>query len=538
MVFSERGRFGARLNSAIPGKRPLFLSLVFASAPEIRRWISGGANPAGTVPASVSDFGNRGTAPSGVPLVIDLDGTLLRTNALLENLILHMKQNPLGLLLLPLWLAKGRAHLKQELARHAPLSAATLPINEAVQNFAASEKAKGREVFLATGADHSVARSIAERCQFFDGVAASDGITNLKGRRKAEALAKLFPAGFAYAGDSRDDLPVWSRATEVIIVEASRSTQEAAERLGKPTRTFPAPSRRRALVKCARPHQWAKNILVFVPAILGGVIDKPDVLLATVLSFVALCLVASSTYIINDLWDVADDRQHWSKRHRPIASGELPISVALTAAPMGLAAGLLLGLAAAPAAGAILLGYLALTLAYTFAAKRVPILDVTTLAGLFTLRLVLGIVSAGVFASPWLLTFSMFLFASLCLAKRYVEIAGAVTRGQQPPQSRGYEVADAPLLLSLGIGTGISSIVIMVLYIMFDAFQRSFYGSTFWLWAFPIILFLWVSRIWLEAARGKLDDDPVAFAIHDTHSLVLGVALLIAFLLAWSGVFA
>jgi 4-hydroxybenzoate polyprenyltransferase len=471
-------------------------------------------------------------------LVIDLDGTLVCTNMLIECALSLIKQNPLAAFQMLAWLSKGRAHLKQELARRVPIDTAALPINAHVKAYGAGEKSRGRQVYLATAADRSIAQPIADHCGFFDGVLASDGRVNLKGERKAEALGRLFPAGFAYAGDSRADIPIWARASEIILVGASRWTRRAVEQLGKPTYSFPTPSRLGALIACARPHQWAKNSLVFVPAILSGAINAPHVLLATALSFAALCLVASSTYIINDLWDVADDRKHWSKRHRPIASGALPMSTALIASPVGLAAGLLLAMTAAPAALGVLLVYLVLTLAYSFAVKRVPVLDVTTLAGLFTLRLVLGIVSADVFASPWLLVFSMFLFSSLCFAKRYVEIQGTASRGQAAIASRGYRAEDAPLLFSLGLGAGISSIAIMVLYIMFDAFQRTFYGNTAWLWVFPLTLFLWISRIWLLAGRGQLHDDPVAFAVGDTVSLLLGCAMFAAFLLAWSGVFA
>jgi len=479
-------------------------------------------------------------APATVqhPLVIDLDGTLLQTNGLFECLLVFLKANPLGVLLLPLWLWRGRAHLKRQLATRAPLITANLPLNEAIHTLALGERAKGREVWLATAADRSIAEAVAERCQCFSGVLATDGLINLKGRNKADALGSKFPGGFAYAGDSMADMAVWSRASEVIVVGGSPWTRQAALGLRKPTQIIASPSALKALVKCARPHQWAKNSLVFVPAILAGAISDPKALLATVISFAALCILASSTYLLNDLWDLEDDRRHWSKRHRPIASGALPIFNAMALAPIGVGVGLLLGLAVGPSVLTVLAAYLALTLGYTYGLKRVPVLDVTTLAGLFTLRLILGIVAAGVVASPWLLTFSMFLFASLCFAKRYVEVEGAASRGQSAIANRGYQVEDLPLLIALGLATGTGAIVIMVMYIIFDAFQHTFYGNAAWLWAFPIIMFLLVSRLWLMALRKQLDDDPVAFAVRDRPSLMLGVALMTAFVFAWSGLFA
>ena len=471
------------------------------------------------------------------PLVLDLDGTLLHTNVLLECAISYLKQYPLGLFWIALWLCHGRARLKRELAHRVRLDPADLPINTALEAYAVAEKARGRLIYLATAADRSIAQSVADRCGFFDGVLASDGLTNLKGRSKLVALDKLFPLGFAYAGDSRADYVIWSRANQVIVVGEQGWAGRAVRRFTQPNRIFPVPSRLRALLKCGRPHQWAKNCLVFVPAVLGGAAGHTDAMLATTLSFLALCITASATYIMNDLWDVADDRKHWTKRKRPIASGRLPVSTAIAAVPVGLTVGLVVAGLAAPGAALILSGYLLLTVLYSFCLKRVPILDVIVLAGLFTIRLLLGIVSARVFASPWLLVFSMFLFTSLCFAKRYTELERAMERGTSALTSRGYVAKDAQLVFSLGIGTGIASITIMVLYIMFDAFRQTFYGNTTWLWAFPVILFVWFARIWLMASRGNLDDDPVAFAVNDTPSILLGAAILLAFILAWSGTF-
>jgi 4-hydroxybenzoate polyprenyltransferase/phosphoserine phosphatase len=503
-----------------------------------------GMRPQDTLPHQSARFDTaesnttqNSSAHSEDPLVIDLDGTLLQTNVLLECALVFLKRNPLGIFQMLVWLMRGRAVLKQELARRVTLDAAALPVNTALEAFAAAEKDRGRKVYLATAADRSIAQSIADRCGFFDGVLASDGLVNLKGRRKLEALRLLFPAGFAYAGDSSADFPVWSRASEVILVGESHWTRRTARRFDKPTQTFPTPSRLAALLKCARPHQWAKNCLVFVPAILGGVLSNPHAMLACALGFLALCFTASSTYIMNDLWDVADDRRHWSKCKRPIASGKLPVSTALAAIPAGLAIGMLLAIVAAPKVSLVLLGYVLLTVSYSFYLKRVPVLDVIVLASLFTLRLLLGIVCAGVFASPWLLVFSMFLFSSLCFAKRYVEVERAAGHGQNALASRGYVAKDGPLIFALGLGTGIASIIIMVLYVMFDAFRQTFYGDTIWLWAFPIIIFLWFARVWLVAARGELNDDPVAFAVNDVPSIMLGGAILTAFLLAWSGTF-
>ncbi len=474
------------------------------------------------------------------PLVIDLDGTLLRTNILVECALAYLRREPLALLHILFWLFQGRARLKQELACRALVDPKLLPFDAALHAYITAERARGRKVYVATAADAGIARAVAALHGPFEDVLASDGVINLKGRRKAEALARLFPQGFAYAGDSRADIPVWSRADEIIAVGRPRFTAHAAGSLGaghgKPSLVFPTPAMLPALVACARPHQWAKNLLVVAPAILGGVVLDTSRMLDVALAFAALCIVASSTYILNDLWDVADDRRHWSKCHRPIASGRLPMAAAAGAVPTGLAAGFALGALVGPSTVAALAAYTALTVAYSLALKRVPILDVVVLASLFTTRLVLGTLAAAVAPSPWLLVFSMFLFGSLCFAKRYVEVERWKERGAGTTTSRGYETRDTPILLVLGAGTGVASIVTLVLYVMFDAFRHDLYASAGWLWAFPLILFLWLARIWLVAGRGRLDDDPVAFALNDGPSLMLGAALVGAFVLAWSGV--
>lgn len=337
-------------------------------------------------------------------------------------------------------------------------------------------------------------------------------------------------AGAALAGK-----PSYMKRVGIRLARPRAGTSGAA--LAAPASRTAAWAQLPALLESARPHQWAKNLLVFVPAILSGTILDPERLAAVALAFVSLSLIASGTYLLNDIWDLDADRRHWSKCKRPLPSGRLSVSLALLAAPAAIALGLLLAVAIGPMVALAAICYLTLTVCYSLAFKRVPILDVSVLAGLFTLRLVLGIASAGVFASPWLLVFSMFLFSSLCFAKRYVELVRAAQRGTASLAHRGYQGADGPLLLVLGPSAGMGAVVTLILYVIFDAFRQTFYGNTAWLWAFPLILFLWISRVWLMAARGDLDDDPVAFAVRDMPSIMLGAAMFGAFVLAWSGLF-
>jgi 4-hydroxybenzoate polyprenyltransferase len=281
--------------------------------------------------------------------------------------------------------------------------------------------------------------------------------------------------------------------------------------------------------------QWAKNALVFVPLILGGQAANPAAWAAAVLGFVALGLVASATYLLNDLWDLADDRRHWTKRNRPLASGRLPIPLALALIPVGLLIGLSLAALAGRPALAVTLGYLALTLAYSFRLKREPVVDAVTLGGLFTLRLGLGIALAAVRLSPWLLVFAMFLFTSLALAKRHVELGRLARHGRNHACGRGYRADDGPVVLGMGLASAFVAVAVMVLYLIHEAFGQGFYAAPGWLWTFPLMLTLWIGRIWLLAGRGELDDDPVIFALRDRTSLAYGGCMLAAFAAAAFG---
>ncbi|CAH1671393.1 UbiA family prenyltransferase [Chelatococcus asaccharovorans] len=472
------------------------------------------------------------------PLVLDLDGTLLRTDLLYESFVAYLRHNPLGFWRVFGWVLKGKAHVKRELAAAAPLDLDSLPVNEDVAAYAVEARASGREVYLATAADGDLARRIAARFPFLTGVIASDGVTNLKGGHKAEALAAQFPDGFSYAGDCRADLAVWRTCREIVLVGASPAVEKAARAIGEPVAVFPRPpSGLKVYAKALRLHQWAKNLLIFVPLILGGKTFDPAAWGATAAGFLALGLLASATYLLNDLTDLPDDRRHWSKRERPLAKGSLPIRTALILAPLGLAVSFGIGAALGPPALVMLGLYLALTLAYSLRLKREPIVDGFVLACLFTLRLGFGIVLAQVVTSPWLLTFSMFLFLSLSFAKRHTEVERMVQHGIKKTAGRGYRAGDGPLLLAVGASAGVGSVLVMVLYLIQEAFPAGYYTKPAFLWAFPAVLFLWVGRVWLLCQRGELKDDPVAFALKDRTSIALGGVMAAAFLASHIGQF-
>jgi 4-hydroxybenzoate polyprenyltransferase len=472
-----------------------------------------------------------GVAPAAArPLVIAVDAALVRSHPALDALVASLKRHPGRLLHLLAGLWRGRDALARRLAEQAPADADALPVNEALADLAQAQAAAGRPVFLASSRHALAAERLLQRFPF---AAGHLDLAGLAGPALADTLARRFPGGFDYAGSAATDPHVWRQASGAVLVDATPQGEGRVAGLVPIVARLPAPSRLRGLVSSLRLHQWAKNVLVFAPIILGGKLDEPQALLATVVAFLALGLVASSTYLVNDILDAADDRRHWSKRERPIAKGVLPVPTAAACAAAGLAAGLAVAACVSWQTLGVLLAYVGLTLSYSLGIKRLPLVDGLVLAVQFTLRLALGVVAAQVPPSPWLFVFSMFLFTSLSLAKRYTELHRShATRGRKIAV-RGYRAEDAPLVLAVGVAAGLAAVVIMVLYIIDDAFRQSFYGNTLSLWGFPPVVFLLVCRIWLVTARGEMDDDPLRFMLADRTSQALLAVLATCFAFAW-----
>ena len=467
------------------------------------------------------------------PLAVDLDFTLIRTDILTECILAYVRQNPWRAFRVIGWLLEGKSVLKRRMAERYASDPAGLPVNETLVAYLKSERAKGREIYLATAADAVVAQKIADSLDVFDGVIATEGEVNVRGEAKARALTERFPDGFAYAGDDDRDLEVWPAAKEIVVVEASPKILAAAQKIRTPSTVFPRePLNALTVAKALRVHQWAKNALVAVPLVLGGRAFDPTAWSTVIAGFVLLGVLASSTYVLNDLWDLEDDRRHWSKKTRAFASGRIPIKYGLIGAPIGIAVALAGAWMIGPAAFTAFMAYLVVTLAYSLRLKRVAVLDVFTLASLFTLRLVIGIALAAVPGSPWLLVFSMFLFSSLSFAKRHTEVHRMTQNGAKKTNGRGYVAADAPFLMAIGVAAGMSAILVMVLYLINEAFRAGFYSTPAALWAFPCVLFLWLGRVWTLSGRDELHDDPVAFAVRDRASLTLGALMALAFLVA------
>ena len=288
----------------------------------------------------------------------------------------------------------------------------------------------------------------------------------------------------------------------------------------------------RSLLRALRPHQWVKNVLVFVPMVMAHRLFDPALWGAAAAAFAALSLLASGTYVINDLLDVEQDRLHPAKRHRPFASGALSAATGKIAAPLLIGAGLALGFAASAAFGLVLLVYLATTLAYSLDLKRRAVLDVVVLAGLYVVRVMAGGAAADVPVSGWLLAFSMFFFLSLAFAKRFAELRLIESGAAGANARRGYAVGDAPLLAAAGLATGYLAVLVLALYTTSPEVV-ALYARPQLLWLIGPLLLYWITRLWLTAQRGHLDDDPILYAAKDPASYAVG-ALTAATLLAAS----
>lgn len=473
------------------------------------------------------------------PLCVDLDGTLARTDLLHEQALHLVRQKPLALLLLPYWVLAGKAAFKARLAGLVRLDLDTLPLNEPLLDYLAEQHARGRELALLSAADDSLVQAVAARLSLFAWAKGSDGSLNLAGARKLVPIRDHYPeGGFAYAGNARVDLPIWAESSAALVAgEACRRLPEVA-RCAPIEASFPygavtARERGQAWLRALRPHQWAKNLLVFVPVLLAGPLAAPVDFLEAALGFLIVGLLASAGYVINDLLDLEADRRHRSKRLRPFAAGDLSIrnGVLGTALLLLLATVLLalMPLAFIPAA----IAYFAGTLAYSLVLKREPMLDVLGLAGLFTIRVLAGAIVLAAPVSFWLLTFSMFLFLSLALIKRYAELAElAQTRSAEMIPGRGYAPVELPLLLSFGAATAVAAGLILVVFLIEEKFPSGLYSRPQWLWLiFPILMF-WLMRLWRFAAQGRMHEDPVLFALKDRVSMALGGAMLGLILLA------
>lgn len=472
------------------------------------------------------------TAAPTLPLAVDLDGTLIRSDMMWESLARLLREKPLTALAVPLWLLRGRAYLKQQLAANVQVDPTSLPYHQEFLAWLGEQKRVGRKLVLATASDLKMAEPVAQHIGLFDEVLASDGATNLRDRAKCDALTKKFgDRGFAYAGNSSVDLDVWRGAKEAVVVNARNGLRERAAQLTQVGPTFSnSGSLLVALIQALRPHQWAKNLIVFVPLVTAHRLDFWP-LLAALGAFFALCCCASGGYLLNDFLDLDADRHHPTKRHRPFASGRLPLQVGLFFAPTLLLVGGVVAWMLTPYFAALLAAYLLATSLYSWQLKRVVLLDVFVLAGLYTLRLIAGHTVTGIAYSAWLLVFSMFIFLSLALLKRFPELQELRRQNQDAAPGRGYTANDLELVATLGLVSGSLAVLVQALYVNSDQVVRLYRHPTLLLLACPLFLF-WISRIWFVAHRGQMHTDPVVFVLKDWASYLVGALTLLVVWLA------
>lgn len=473
-------------------------------------------------------------------LCVDLDGTLVKSDTLIDSTLALVRHHPAALFYLPHWLVEGKASLKRHIAGIVQLDAAHLPYNRELLQYLEQQQSTARPIYLATAADASTANRIAAHLGFFSGVFASDGVTNLSGNKKLTAFQHSFGDNFTYIGNARADLPILQACREPMVANPTAGLRSALQRARiTPVRTFTErTSTFRSLIKAVRIHQWAKNVLIFLPLLLAHM-HAPGVVAAAALAFFSFSLCASSTYIVNDLLDLDADRQHPRKRRRPFAAGDLSAFAGIAVIFIFLAVSIALALAIPAVIARIspdlalgrpyhflfwLAVYAVTTLAYSLYLKRVVIVDVIVLSGLYTIRILAGAAATGVPVSTWLAGFAIFFFLSLAFVKRFAELEGLRERGGATASGRGYHIADIEQLRTFGSASGYVSVAVLTLYISnLDA--AALYTHPHRLWLLVPVLLLWVSRLWLEASRGQLNEDPVVYAITDRRSLLLGLVV-------------
>lgn len=464
------------------------------------------------------------------PLVVDLDGTLTPTDTLMESLVNVVKQSPLNLFRILLWLTRGRAGFKEIVAAHASFSGDHLPYREALLDYIREEKQKGRRIVLATAAHHSIAHNVANHLGLFDQVLATEAGNNLKGKAKLQAIREKVGQSFVYAGDSAADVPVWKAAEAAVLVDVAENIAQDVRRDVQVEREFPGEIGGFGVwIRALRVHQWLKNLLLFVPLLTAFSFFDLGKLTAMIGAFLAFCSAASATYIVNDLWDLENDRAHPRKRLRPFASARLPILKGLAVAAGALLLALVLAFSVSSAFLLMLLLYLLLSSAYSWVLKEYVLIDVLMLSLLYTLRILAGSVAIGIATSSWLLAFSVFMFLSLALVKRCAELVYLEESGKAATRGRDYRITDLVVLWPLGVGAALSAVVVFGLFISAPETQTR-YGTPQMLWFVAFGLIYWLARLWVKTSRGEMHDDPVIYAIKD-HGSRMTVLAMVAIML-------
>jgi 4-hydroxybenzoate polyprenyltransferase/phosphoserine phosphatase len=472
-------------------------------------------------------------------MVVDLDGTIIKTDLLYEAANQFVARRPYRLFLLMFWIARGRGYLKARLAEAFDMDVAALPYNHEVLSWLRELRTTGRRIVLATASHRLLAEQVAAHVNVFDEVLATEGDVNLKARAKRERLVARFgEGGFDYIGDSRADMEVWRVADAAVVVDSGSSVVRAVRATGKLRRVFQTRSRSRSvsMLRALRPHQWVKNLLVFVPLIASHQYGSIDAVLGATIAFVVFGITASSVYVLNDLVDVSNDRLHQRKRLRPFAAGDLSLLTGWLLWPALLVVAYAIALTALPLMFTVTLtGYFSLTVAYSVRLKQSQLVDVLALAALYTVRIIAGAAAIAAELSFWILALSMFLFLSLACMKRYSELRSAAEWGRDERlPGRGYYPSDLTIIATFGVAAGYIAALVLALYIQ-DSHAADLYGRPEVLWVVCPLILYWISRAWLFTHRGGMHDDPIVFALKDRISWYVGALTIAAFAIARVG---
>jgi len=461
-------------------------------------------------------------------ICVDLDGSLIQTDLLHESCLLLARRAPLDVLSLPFWLLRGRAVLKARIADRVAPDPALLPQNVALLEWLKEQHQAGRRLVLCTASDQRYAQAIADHLGLFDAVIGSDGAVNNSGAHKAAMLLERYgKGGFDYVGNSLKDVPVWAQARRAIVVGGDAMKANAA-RVATVERVFAsAGAGLRTWRKGLRLHQWLKNLLLLLPLLGAHRWSDVGALTQVAGAFLSFGMCASGVYLVNDLFDLENDRAHPRKRLRPLAAGAISIPTGIAVSIALFFGAFLIAQAVSLAFVAWLLAYVVLTKSYTFVLKAIPLVDCLALAGLYTLRVVAGGAAVAQPVSFWLLAFCLFLFLSLAFLKRFAELVLMVAQGKAAAHGRGYVATDSQLLQSFGVASGFASALVLALYLNSENVVRLYSRPDLLWFTLPILLF-WISWMWLRASRGQMHDDPVVFAVRDRASLVAGALFLAA----------
>ncbi|WP_373999499.1 UbiA family prenyltransferase [Bdellovibrio bacteriovorus] len=454
-------------------------------------------------------------------VVCDLDDCLIKTDLLYEQWLVLLKSKPLIFLKSPIWLFKGRSFFKTKLSEHAPITANLLPYRDEVLRFLKASKAdKNNKLILASASPEAWVSDISSHVGLFEHTLGSSAELNLKGTNKYKAIrAAIGDNAFTYIGDHAADIEIWKHCSKVVAVNPSPNLKSKIASLAKPTEVI-TDSKKAAwklAIKQIRPHQWIKNVLVFLPSFAGHKLLDVENIQNALLAFAGFSFAASFVYVLNDLLDLKADRNHHTKKRRPFASGDLPIKWGLLLLP-ALLAGCGIMAALLPVDFAIWISvYLILNLAYSLYLKQSVVVDIIILSMMYTLRIFAGSAATSVPISEWLLSFSTLFFFSLACVKRYTEIIRS--KNKITLDGRGYRQVDYSMVQSLGVGSGLISILIILLYLQSND-VRALYSNPQNLWfATPVLLF-WISRVWILTNRDEIHDDPVVFAVKDKISWI------------------